>query len=114
MTVDLPALAVVAALLLPALAAATWAIRLERRPRRAPEPEAGTGRTVAGVQARLRGEVAGHRPATGLPTPPTPVRRRRGVAPERRPSPPPVARFAFAAPDAALVRRIIDGLRRLD
>ena len=56
MAVDLPGLAIVAGVLLPAFAAAAWAITLERRrPRRplaAADPEPEPDFTVAGIQSR--------------------------------------------------------------
>ncbi|MDS0135626.1 MULTISPECIES: hypothetical protein [unclassified Amycolatopsis] len=136
MAVDLPGLAIVAGLLLPAFAAAAWAISLERRrPRRRPaaaDPEPDF--TVAGIQSRLRREHATRRLAeagtVALPTLPIPAQTRREPAMTRLPSrvagilPPPAPRpatagasaprFAFAPPDTDLMRRILDGLRKLD
>ncbi|NBH03055.1 hypothetical protein GTY80_07295, partial [Amycolatopsis sp. SID8362] len=64
MAADLPSLAIVAGLLLPALAAAAWAITLERHPRRVPdEPDDEPDWTVAGIQARLRFEQSARRRA---------------------------------------------------
>ena len=139
MPVDLPGLAIVAGLLLPVLAAAAWAIVLERRPRRPssvpkpvpkalPEPEPDF--TVAGIQSRIRQEHAVKQLAeartVALPTLPIPAQTRREPAP--LPSrvagslPPPRPRaarvpaspFAFAAPDTDLMQRILDGLRKMD
>ncbi|WP_410596382.1 hypothetical protein [Amycolatopsis sp. lyj-23] len=134
MAVDLPGLAIVAGLLLPAFAAAAWAIALERRPRRAgavadSEPDF----TVAGIQSRLRRELAARKLAdagtVALPTLPIPAQTRREPAPPPRlpcrvagilppPAPAtagfPAPRFAFAPPDTDLMRRILDGLRHLD
>ncbi|WP_206794566.1 hypothetical protein [Amycolatopsis sp. MtRt-6] len=135
MAVDLPGLAIVAGLLLPAFAAAAWAISLERRrPRRpaAPEPGQEPDFTVAGIQSRLRRELVTRRLAeagtVALPTLPIPVQTRREPAMARLPSrvagalPPPrpatagapAPRFAFAPPDTDLMRRILEGLRKLD
>ncbi|MEV5718288.1 hypothetical protein AB0L41_30755 [Amycolatopsis mediterranei] len=133
MAVDLPGLAIIAGLLLPAFAAAAWAITLERRPRRSPAvPDAEPDFTVAGIQSRLRREVAARQLAdagtVALPTLPIPAQTRREPAPARLPSrvagflPPPASatagfaapRFAFAPPDSDLMRRILDGLRKLD
>lgn len=130
MAADLPGLAIVAGLLLPALAAAVWAIALERRPRRIAAAGSEPDWTVAGIQARLRFEQATRRLAEAgtiaLPTLPVPAQR--DAPPDRLPwrvprtLPPPgppsgrvlVPRLAFAAPDTELMRRILDGLRRLD
>ncbi|MFB9684967.1 hypothetical protein [Amycolatopsis plumensis] len=134
MAVDLPGLAIVAGLLLPAFAAAAWAISLERRrpgrPPAVPDPEPDF--TVAGIQSRLRREVAARKLAdagtVALPTLPIPAQTRREPAPTRLPCrvagilPPPAPvtvgfpapRFAFAPPDTDLMRRILDGLRKLD
>ncbi|MGW3965504.1 hypothetical protein ACWED2_37190 [Amycolatopsis sp. NPDC005003] len=133
MAVDLPGLAIVAGLLLPAFAAAAWAITLERRPHRPPaaaEPEPDF--TVAGIQSRLRREVAARKLAdagtVALPTLPIPAQTRREPPSPRLPLrvvgvlPPPAPatagfgapRFAFAPPDTDLMRRILDGLRKLD
>ena len=136
MAVDLPGLAIVAGLLLPAFAAAAWAISLERRrPRRLPgaaDPEPEPDFTVAGIQSRLRREVAARQLAdagtVALPTLPIPAQTRREPASPRLPMrvvgllPPPAPatvgfpapRFAFAPPDTDLMRRILDGLRKLD
>ncbi|MEU0532041.1 hypothetical protein [Amycolatopsis tolypomycina] len=137
MAVDLPGLAIVAGLLLPAFTAAAWAISLERRrrPRRPPaEPEFGAEPdfTVAGIQSRLRRELVTRQLAeagtVALPTLPIPAQTRREPAMARLPSrvagvlPPPrpatagapAPRFAFAPPDTDLMRRILDGLRKLD
>ncbi|MET9002567.1 hypothetical protein [Amycolatopsis sp. Hca4] len=132
MAVDLPGLAIVAGVLLPAFAAAAWAISLERRPRRAPEaPDPEPDFTVAGIQSRLRREVAARKLAdagtVALPTLPIPAQTRREPPLTRLPSrvagilPPPAPaaaglapRFAFAPPDTDLMRRILDGLRKLD
>lgn len=135
MAADLPGLAIVAGLLLPAIAAAAWAITLERRPRAAPavpEPEPEPDWTVAGIQARLRFEQASRRLAEAgtiaLPTLPIPEQPNRDSSPDRLPwrvprtIPPPrspsgrvlVPRLAFAAPDTDLMRRILDGLRQMD
>ncbi|MBE8519696.1 hypothetical protein ILP97_19720 [Amycolatopsis sp. H6(2020)] len=136
MAVDLPGLAIVAGVLLPAFAAAAWAISLERRrPRRPPaaaDPEPEPDFTVAGIQSRLRRELITRRLAeagtVALPTFPIPAQTRRQPAMARLPSrvagalPPPrpatagapAPRFAFAAPDTDLMRRILDGLRKLD
>lgn len=132
MRVDLPGLAIVAGLLLPVLAAAAWAVVLERRPRRRPpEPEPEPDFTVAGIQARLRFEAAAERRANAgtvvLPTLPIPAQTNRESSPDRLPwrvprtippaRPPsgasPVARFAFAPPDTDLMQRILDGLRKM-
>jgi hypothetical protein len=142
MAVDLPGLAIVAGLLLPALAAAAWAIVLERRPRRprphprphlsAPvaEPDPEPDFTVAGIKSRIRQEHAVKQLAeartVALPTLPIPAQTRREPAP--LPSrvagslPPPRPRaarvpaspFAFAVPDTDLMQRILDGLRKMD
>ncbi|WP_103347496.1 hypothetical protein [Amycolatopsis sp. CA-128772] len=132
MAVDLPGLAIVAGLLLPAFAAAAWAIVLERRPRLPPAgPEPEPDFTVAGIQSRLRREVAARRLAeagtVALPTLPIPAQTRRepvsGRLPLRvagtlpalsRPRPALASPFAFAPPDTDLMRRILDGLRKLD
>jgi hypothetical protein len=135
MAADLPGLAIVAGLLLPALAAAAWAITLERRPRRAPappEPEPEADWTVAGIQARLRFEQAARGLAEArtviLPNRPIPEQPGRDASPDRLPwrvprTVPPrrppsgrvlVPQLAFAAPDGELLRRILDGLSRLD
>jgi hypothetical protein len=135
MATDLPALAIVAGLLLPALAAAAWAITLERRPRRVPavpEPDPDPDWTVAGIQARLRFEQSARRRAEAgtiaLPTLPIPRQTSRDTSPDRLPwrvpvtvppprppsVPMPVTRFAFAPPDTDLMQRILDGLRKLD
>ncbi len=134
MAADLPGLAIVAGLLLPALAAAAWAISLERRPRRTPpEPEAEPDFTVAGIRSRLLQEHAARQLAeartVALPTSPIPVQTRREPVRERLPSRvagslPPLTRpraaavlaspYAFAPPDMDLMRRILDGLRKLD
>ncbi|WP_410614702.1 hypothetical protein [Amycolatopsis sp. lyj-109] len=154
MAVDLPGLAIVAGLLLPAFAAAAWALTLERRrPRRQPaaaEPEPEPDFTVAGIRSRLLREVAARKLAdagtVALPTLPIPAQTRREPAQtqtRREPAqaqtrreplsprlplrvvgvlPPPAPatagfaapRFAFAPPDTDLLRRILDGLRRLD
>ncbi|MEV6879321.1 hypothetical protein [Amycolatopsis sp. NPDC051128] len=135
MAADLPGLAIVAGLLLPALAAAAWAITLERRPRHAPappEPEPEADWTVAGIQARLRFEQSARGPAEArmstLPTQPIPEQPGRESAPDQLPwrvprTVPPrrppagrvlVPQLAFAAPDGELLRRILDGLRKLD
>jgi hypothetical protein len=139
MATDLPGLAIVAGLLLPVLAAAAWAIVLERRPRPGPaEPESDPDWTVAGIQARLRFEQAARRFAEAgtiaLPTLPIPEQLGRESSPDRLPwrlprtiPPPrpaakafstsgaiPVSRFAFAPPDNDLMRRILDGLRKMD
>ncbi|MCR6488055.1 hypothetical protein M8542_35040 [Amycolatopsis sp. OK19-0408] len=132
---DLPGLAIVAGLLLPAVAAAAWAIALERRPRAAPavpEVDPEPDWTVAGIQARLRFEQAARRLAEAgtiaLPTLPIPEQPDRNSSPDRLPwrvprtvppARPPsgrvlVPRLAFAAPDTELMRRILDGLRRMD
>jgi hypothetical protein len=131
MAADLLGLAIVAGLLLPAFAAAAWAITLERRPRRSaaePEPDF----TVAGIQSRLRQEHAARQLAAAgtvaLPTLPIPAQTRRRPVLDRLPSrvagtlPPPhpatagvpAPRFAFAAPDTDLMQRILEGLRKLD
>ena len=139
MAVDLPGLAIVAGLLLPALAAAAWAIALERRPRRSPaasvrvpepESEPEPDFTVAGIKSRIRQEHAVKQLAeartVALPTLPIPAQTRREPAPEPLPSrvasalpprPParvPASRFAFAPPDTDLMQRILDGLRKMD
>ncbi|WP_326952128.1 hypothetical protein [Amycolatopsis sp. NBC_01286] len=139
MAADLPGLAIVAGLLLPVLAAAAWAIVLERRPHPGPaEPEPEPDWTVAGIQARLRFEQAARRFAEAgtiaLPTLPIPEQLGRDSSPDRLPwrlprtiPPPrpssgafsasaaiPVSRFAFAPPDNDLMRRILDGLRKMD
>ncbi|MEU8637058.1 hypothetical protein AB0C38_33210 [Amycolatopsis sp. NPDC048633] len=132
---DLPAFAIIAGLLLPALAAAAWAITLERRPRRATvnaEPDLEPDWTVAGIEARLRFEQSALRLSEAgtiaLPTMPIPEQTSRDSSPDRLPwrvprtIPPagpqsgrvPVSRFAFAPPDSLLMRRILDGLRNLD
>lgn len=136
MAADLLGLAIVAGLLLPAVAAAAWAIALERRPRHvpagpAPEPEPDF--TVAGIRSRLQQEVAARQLAeagtVALPTLPIPAQTRRepalvslplrvvGALPPPRPATagvPAAPRFAFAPPDTDLMRRILDGLRKLD
>jgi hypothetical protein len=131
MAMDLSGLAIVAGLLLPALAAAVWAIVLERRSHRVaavPDPEPDW--TVAGIQARLRFERATRRAGSGVLPASIPVQPGRDTSPDRLPwrlprtlPPPrprprvervPVIRFAFAPPDSALMRRILDGLRELD
>ncbi|MGW4527111.1 hypothetical protein [Amycolatopsis sp. NPDC004378] len=133
MAADLPGFAIVAGLLLPALAAAAWAIALERRPRRVPvDPDPEPDWTVAGIQARLRFEQAAVRLAEAgtiaLPTLPIPEQIGRDASPDRLPwrvpraipppRPPsgrvPVPRLAFAPPDSDLMRRILEGLRNLD
>jgi hypothetical protein len=133
MAADLPGLAIVAGVLLPALAAAAWAIALERRPHRPPpEPEPEPDFTVAGIQTRLRREHAARRLAeagtVALPTLPIPAQTRRkpvldrlplrvvGTLPPPRPATAgaPAPRFAFAPPDTDLMRRILDGLHKLD
>lgn len=133
MAADLPGLAIVAGVLLPALAAAAWAIALERRPRRTPAArDDGPDFTVAGIQARLRFEQAVKRRAEAgtiaLPTMPIPEQTGPDSSPDRLPwrvprtIPPPRAQpgrvpapqFAFAPPDTDLMRRILDGLRKLD
>jgi hypothetical protein len=137
MAADLPGLAIVAGLLLPALAAAAWAVTLERRPRRAraaPEsgPEQEPDWTVAGIEARVRFEQAARGLAEArtivLPAQPIPDQPGRDSSPDRLPwrvprtvppRRPPVGRvlapqLAFAAPDGELMRRILDGLRDLD
>ena len=134
MAVDLPGLAIVAGALLPAFAAAAWAITLERRRRpRLPAPaDPEPDFTVAGIQSRLRRELITRRLAeagtVALPTLPIPAQTRREPAMARLPSrvagilPPPrpatagapAPRFAFAPPDTDLMRRILDGLRKLD
>jgi hypothetical protein len=140
MAVDLPGLAIVAGLLLPALAAAAWAIALERRrPRRSPagpasvlDPEPEPDFTVAGIKSRIRQEHAVRQLAeartVALPTLPIPAQTRRESTPEPLPArvagslPPrrpaaarvPASRFAFAPPDTDLMRRILDGLRKMD
>ena len=127
MAADLPGFAIVAGLLLPALAAAAWAVALERRPRRiAPDTEPDW--TVAGIQARLRFEQAAEAGTIALPTLPIPEQTGRDSSPDRLPwrvprtLPPPrppsgrvlVPRLAFAAPDTELMQRILDGLRKMD
>jgi hypothetical protein len=140
MAVDLPGLAIVAGLLLPAFAAAAWAIALERRRRprrpasvpvsiREPEPEPDF--TVAGIRSRIRQEHAVKQLAeartVALPTLPIPAQTRREPASDPLPArvagaflPRPAAarvpasRFAFAAPDTDLMQRILDGLRKMD
>lgn len=133
MAADLPGLAIVAGVLVPVLAATAWAIALERRPRRrrpAAEPEPDF--TVAGIQTRLRREKAARQLAeagtVALPTLPIPAQTRRtpvldslplrvvGTLPPPRPATAgaPAPRLAFAPPDTDLMRRILDGLRRLD
>ncbi|MFJ7219588.1 hypothetical protein [Amycolatopsis sp. NPDC098790] len=129
MAADLPGFAIVAGLLLPVLAAAAWAVALERRPRRAdPAPDLEPDWTVAGIQARLRFEQAAESGTAALPTLPIPEQTRRDSSPDRLPwrTPrtlppprPPSGRFlmpqlAFAAPDNELMRRILDGLRKMD
>ncbi|MEU5266564.1 hypothetical protein [Amycolatopsis sp. NPDC021455] len=136
MAVDLPGLAIVAGLLLPALAAAAWAIVLERRPRRprrpAPvstrEPDPEPDFTVAGIKSRIRQEHAVKQLAeartVALPTLPIPAQTRREPLPSRvagslppprpRAAGVPASRFAFAAPDTDLMQRILDGLRKMD
>ncbi|WP_372665667.1 hypothetical protein [Amycolatopsis kentuckyensis] len=133
MAADLSGFAIVAGVLLPALAAAAWAVALERRPRRgAAVPDSEPDWTVAGIQARLRFEQAAVRLAESrtiaLPTLPIPEQTRRGSSPDRLPwrvprtlppPRPPSGRFlmpqlAFAAPDNELMRRILDGLRKMD
>ncbi|KDN24192.1 hypothetical protein [Amycolatopsis rifamycinica] len=133
MAVDLPGLAIVAGALLPAFAAAAWAITLERRHRRPPAtPEPEPDFTVAGIQSRLRRELVTRRLAeagtVALPTLPIPAQTRRepalvrlpsrvaGVLPAPHPATAgaPAPRFAFAPPDTDLMRRILDGLRKLD
>ncbi|MEQ0564975.1 hypothetical protein ABJI51_38360 [Amycolatopsis sp. NEAU-NG30] len=132
MAADLPGLAIAAGLLLPALAAAAWAMALERRPRRppaAPDAEPEPDFTVAGIQARVRQEQALRRLAeegtVALPTLPIPAQTRRepdplpsrvaGTVPPSRPAARvPASRFAFAPPDTDLMQRILDGLRKLD
>jgi hypothetical protein len=131
MAEDLSGLAIVAGLLLPALAAAVWAIRLERRPRRVPAavPAAEPDSTVAGIQARLRFEHATDRTGpVALLRAPIPEQPGGEIAQDRLPwrlprtlPPPgpaterlPVIRFAFAPPDSVLMRRILDGLHELD
>ncbi|WP_290061699.1 hypothetical protein [Amycolatopsis solani] len=130
MAADLPGLVIVAGVLLPALAAAAWAIALERR-RRLPEPDEEPDFTVAGIQARLRFEQAARRLAEAgtiaLPTLPIPRQTGRETSldglpwrvPRALPPPRPggrklVPQLAFAAPDSDLMRRILDGLRQLD
>ncbi|MEV7097872.1 hypothetical protein AB0M80_33990 [Amycolatopsis sp. NPDC051045] len=133
MAANLLGLTIVAGLLLPAFAAAAWAITLERRPRRSaavPEPEPDF--TVAGIRSRLRQEHAARQLANAgtvaLPTLPIPAQTRREPAPDRLPwrvagtlppSRPATAgmrapQFAFAAPDTDLMQRILEGLRKLD
>ncbi|RSM35523.1 hypothetical protein DMA12_44095 [Amycolatopsis balhimycina DSM 5908] len=139
MAVDLPGLAIVAGLLLPALAAAAWAIALERRPRRSPAgdasvlvPEPEPDFTVAGIRSRIRQEHAVRQLAeartVALPTLPIPAQTRREPAPEPLPlrvvgsllprgpaaARVPASRFAFASPDTDLMQRILDGLRKMD
>jgi hypothetical protein len=135
MAADLSGFAIIAGLLLPVLAAAAWAITLERRPRRAtavPEPDSEPDWTVAGIQARLRFEQADRRIAEAgtiaLPTLPIPEQTGRDSSPDRLPwrvprtippAGPPSGRFlvprlAFAAPDNELMHRILDGLRKMD
>ncbi|MGK3208322.1 hypothetical protein [Amycolatopsis sp. MEPSY49] len=133
MAADLSGFAIVAGVLLPALAAAAWAVALERRPRRGvPVPDPEPDWTVAGIQARLRFEQAAVRLAESrtiaLPTLPIPEQTRRGPSPDRLPwrtprtLPPPrpssgrflMPQLAFAAPDNELMRRILDGLRKMD
>lgn len=136
MAADLPGFAIIAGLLLPAFAAAAWAVVLERRPRRAAagtaEPDDEPDWTVAGIQARLRFEQSARRLAEAgtiaLPTLPIPEQTSRDSSPDRLPrrvprtSPPArtssgrflLPRLAFAAPDGELMRRILDGLRELD
>jgi hypothetical protein len=127
--------AIIAGLLLPVLAAAAWAITLERRPRRATvdrEPDPEPDWTVAGIQARLRFEQADRRLAEAgtiaLPTLPIPEQTGRDSSPDRLPwrvprTIPPagphsgrflVPQLAFAAPDNELMHRILDGLRKMD
>lgn len=135
MAADLSGIAIVAGALLPALAAAAWAIALERRPRRAaatpaadPDPEPEPDWTVAGIQARLRFEQTARRLAEAgtiaLPTLPIPRQTGPESSPDRLPwrvprtvpppRPVPASRYAFAPPDSELMRRILDGLRKLD
>ena len=146
MAVDLPGLAIVAGVLLPAFAAAAWAITLERRRRpgrsaAAPDPDPEPDFTVAGIQSRVRREVAARKLATAgtvaLPTFPIPAQTRREPAETQTrrepasprlpmrvvgvlPPPAPVSggfaapRLAFAPPDTDLMRRILDGLRKMD
>jgi len=137
MAADLSGIAIVAGVLLPAFAAAAWAITLERRPRRmaatpAADPDPEPDWTVAGIQARLRFEQASRRLAEagtiGLPTFPIPQQTGPESSPDRLPwrvprtvPPPrsasgrvPASRYAFAPPDTDLMRRILDGLRKLD
>ncbi|MEU7785740.1 MULTISPECIES: hypothetical protein [unclassified Amycolatopsis] len=132
MAADLPGLAIVAGLLLPALAAAAWAIALERRTRRGPdEPDEEPDWTVAGIQARLRFEQSARRVAEAgtIALPTLPIPRQTGPessldglpwrTPRTLPPPRPMGRvpapqLAFAAPDTDLMRRILDGLRKMD
>ncbi|MEV7043161.1 hypothetical protein [Amycolatopsis sp. NPDC051061] len=135
MAAALSGFAIIAGLLLPVLAAAAWAISLERRPRGATgsgEPDPEPDWTVAGIQARLRYEQSTRRLAEArtiaLPTLPIPEQTGRDSSPDGLPwrvprmipppRPPsgrvPVSRFAFAPPDSLLMRRILDGLRDLD
>lgn len=133
MAAALSGFAIIAGLLLPALAAAAWAVTLERRrPRGAPAaPDPEPDWTVAGIQARLRYEQSTRRLAEActiaLPTLPIPEQTGRDSSPDGLPwrvprtippRPPsgrvPVSRFAFAPPDSLLMRRILDGLRDLD
>ncbi|MDQ7803667.1 hypothetical protein Q5425_07985 [Amycolatopsis sp. A133] len=133
MAADLLGLAIVAGLLVPAFAAAAWAISLERRPRRLPAvPDPEPDFTVAGIQSRLRRERVTRQLAeagtVALPTLPIPAQTRRepaltrlplrvvGTLPPPRPATAgaPAPRFAFAPPDTDLMRRILDGLRQLD
>lgn len=138
MAADLSGFAIIAGLLLPVLAAAAWAITLERRPRRPRratvdrEPDPEPDWTVAGIQARLRFEQADRRIAEAgtiaLPTLPIPEQTGRDSSPDRLPwrvprTIPPtgpssgrflVPRLAFAAPDNELMHRILDGLRKMD
>ncbi|SFW87618.1 hypothetical protein [Amycolatopsis australiensis] len=129
MAADLPGFAIVAGLLLPALAAAAWALALEcRAPRATADPGPEPDWTVAGIQARLRFEQAARRLAEAgtiaLPTLPIPRQTGPDSSPDRLPwrvprtipppRPVPASRFAFAPPDTDLMRRILDGLRELD
>jgi hypothetical protein len=135
MAADLSGFAIIAGLLLPALAAAAWAVALERRPRRASvtaDPDEEPDWTVAGIQARLRFEQSARRLAEAgtiaLPTLPIPEHLGRDTSPDRLPwrvprtippTRPPSGRFlvprlAFAAPDNELMHRILEGLRKLD
>jgi len=135
MAAALSGFAIIAGLLLPVLAAAAWAITLERRPRRATagaEPDPEPDWTVAGIQARLRFEQAARRFAEAgtiaLPTLPIPEQTGRDTSPDRLPwrvprTIPPAGsssgrflapRLAFAAPDGELMRRILEGLRKMD